>query len=320
MGKSGVGSAVRHQEQMMTRCSLPLTESWKEASAVHINTVLPDSAAAAYIAGKQGKKVVCYGHSTMEDFRNSFIGSNQAAPLFKEWICRLYSMGDVILTPTEYAKRLLSGYGISKPIHVITNGVDTSFFHPDRKAGERFRQRFSIPRERKVVMSAGHLIRRKGIFTFLETAARMPDVRFIWFGGGNWWAVPGEVKRAMAQKPDNVLFPGYVEPDVLREAYCGTDAFAFFSWEETEGIVVLEALASGIPVVVRDIPVYEDWLQKDVHVRKASGEKEFSRELEGMLFGENSAMIRKGRELSEEHSIERAGMRLKKIYRLEGLD
>lgn len=148
----------------MTRCSLPLTESWKEASAVHINTVLPDSAAAAYIAGKQGKKVVCYGHSTMEDFRNSFIGSNQAAPLFKEWICRLYSMGDVILTPTEYAKRLLSGYGISKPIHVITNGVDTSFFHPDRKAGERFRQRFSIPRERKVVMSAGHLIRRKGIF------------------------------------------------------------------------------------------------------------------------------------------------------------
>ncbi len=56
MGKSGVGSAVRHQEQMMTRCSLPLTESWKEASAVHINTVLPDSAAAAYIAGKQGKR------------------------------------------------------------------------------------------------------------------------------------------------------------------------------------------------------------------------------------------------------------------------
>ena len=39
-----------------------------------------------------------------------------------------------------------------------------------------------------------------------------------------------------------------------------------------------------------------------------------------MLFGENSAMIRKGRELSEEHSIERAGMLLKKIYRLEGLD
>ena len=39
-----------------------------------------------------------------------------------------------------------------------------------------------------------------------------------------------------------------------------------------------------------------------------------------MLFGENSAMIRKGREFSEEHSIERAGMRLKEIYRLEGLD
>lgn len=94
--KSGVGSAVRHQEQMLSETGAPVTEHWKEATAVHINTVFPDSFLAAYLAKKQGKKVIYYGYSTMEDFRNSFIGSNRMAPLFKKWICRCYEMGDVI--------------------------------------------------------------------------------------------------------------------------------------------------------------------------------------------------------------------------------
>ena len=78
-----------------------------------------------------------------------------------------------------------------------------------------------------------------------------------------------DVKRALRKKPENVRFAGYVEPGELKEAYCGADAFAFFSQEETEGIVVLEALACQAPVVVRDIPVYEDWLTDGVQVCKA---------------------------------------------------
>ena len=45
-----------------------------------------------------------------------------------------------------------------------------------------------------------------------------------------------------AAKSENVIFAGYVEAEELRNAYCGADAFAFFSYEETEGIVVLEHL------------------------------------------------------------------------------
>ena len=105
----------------------------------------------------------------------------------------------------------------------------------------------------------------------------MPDTLFVWFGGGNSWAVPRDVKRALRNKPDNVLFAGYVEPRELKEAYCGADAFAFFSYEETEGIVVLEALACEVPVVVRDIPVYEGWLEDGVQVYKATDTKNFGK-------------------------------------------
>ena len=73
VAKSGVGSAIRHQEKMLRAAKVTVTDVWKEADIVQINTVLPDSPLVARRARRQGKKVVYYGHSTMEDFKNSFI-------------------------------------------------------------------------------------------------------------------------------------------------------------------------------------------------------------------------------------------------------
>ena len=87
--KSGVGKAIEHQEKMLNAVEAPRAARWKEATVVHMNTVFPDSVIAAFIAKMQKKKVIYYGHSTMEDFKNSFIGSNLAAPIFKKWICFL---------------------------------------------------------------------------------------------------------------------------------------------------------------------------------------------------------------------------------------
>ena len=317
--KSGVGSAVCHQEQMLRMTGAPLTDSWHDADVVHINTVFPDSVLAAYAARRQKKKVVYYGHSTMEDFRNSFTGSNLSAPYFKKWLCFCYGMGDVVLTPPEYSRRILSGYLIQRPLYAITNGVDTDFFRPDPEAGRRFRKKYRIPKEKKVVISAGHLIPRKGIFDFLQIASEMPDTVFIWFGGGNWWAVPQEVKRAVRRKTENVIFAGYVERRDLKDAYCGADAFLFCSQEETEGIVVLEALSCGIPVIVRRIPVYEGWLRENVHVFKAAGVKEFRSRLESICAGRCLDLTAAGRKLAEEHSLFLTGMRLDEIYQLEEL-
>lgn len=110
--KSGVGKAIEHQEQMLRHANIPIACSWKEASVIHINTVLPDSPFVAKLAHLQGKKVIYYGHSTMEDFKNSFKGSNFFAPLFKKWLCFCYRQGDVIITPTLYSKRILQSYRI----------------------------------------------------------------------------------------------------------------------------------------------------------------------------------------------------------------
>lgn len=149
VAKSGVGSAIRHQEKMLRAAKVTVTDVWKEADIVQINTVLPDSPLVARRARRQGKKVVYYGHSTMEDFKNSFIGSNLAAPLFKKWIRHCYRQGDVVITPTEYSRELLMKYDLHREIYALTNGVDTEFFHKTEQAGGRFRIFFHLPVDKK---------------------------------------------------------------------------------------------------------------------------------------------------------------------------
>ena len=318
VGRSGVGQAIRHQAECLSRCGLPVTDRFApDTDAVHINTVLPDAVVTALLARLRGRKVVWYGHSTMEDFRGSFRGSDLLAPLFRRWLTFCYGLGDVVLTPTPYSRRLLAGYGLRKPVYSLSNGVDVDFFHPDAAAKDTFRKRYHLGANEKTVISVGHTIARKGLPEFLELARRMPDVRFLWFGWTDPRLVPAAITRAIRNAPPNVLFPGFVDRERLREAYQGADVFAFLSHEETEGIVVLEALACGIPTVLRDIPVYDGWLEDRKTVYKASNPGEFQRIVMDLLAGTLPDLTAAGRQAAEDRSLEAVGERLKDIYRKE---
>ena len=183
VGRSGVGQAIRHQRECLRRAGIETASHWTaDAAAVHVNTVLPDSVLTALLARLRGKRVVWYGHSTMEDFRGSFKGSDAMAPLFRQWIRFCYGLGDVVLTPTEYSRRLLEGYGLKRPVYSISNGVDTDYFRPDPAAREAFRRRYGLEEGARTVISVGHTIARKGLPEFLELARRIPSARFFWFG------------------------------------------------------------------------------------------------------------------------------------------
>ena len=98
-GKSGVGRAMEHQARALQNAGIPYThDPGEDYNIVQLNTVFPDSLWMGLKARMQGKKVVYYGHSTMEDFRNSFTGSNLAAGLFKRWIKRCYAVSYTHLT------------------------------------------------------------------------------------------------------------------------------------------------------------------------------------------------------------------------------
>ena len=316
--RSGVGQAVLHQQQMLDRVGIETTSRWSEpAEAVHLNTIFPDSLLAGLLAHGEGRKVVYYGHSTMEDFQNSFRGSNTLAPLFRRWIVHCYNCGDVVITPTEYSKGILESYGIRKPIYSLSNGIDTEFFAPSEERRAAFRRKYGLSPEEKAVLSVGHYIERKGLPDFIELARRLPQVRFFWFGYTNPNLIPENIRSAIRNAPENLCFPGYVDRSELRDAYCGCDLFAFLSKEETEGIVVLEALSCGISTVVRDIPVYRDWLENGVNVYKASDTGGFEETIRALLSGGLPDVTEAGRRVAQARNLSAVGERLREIYRRE---
>lgn len=320
VAKSGIGQAVLHQKKALEKVGIRVAaKPEKGTKIIHINTIFPDSLLVCMIAKRQGKKVIWYAHSTMEDFKASFCGSDLLAPLFKRWICFCYSMGDIIITPTAYSRQLLLRYGLKKTIYHLSNGVDTDFFHRDAVCGERFRAKYHIGKEEKVVISVGHMIERKGILDFIALAKQMPEVRFFWFGHTDSKLIPSHVKTAMKHAPDNLTFAGYVSQNELKDVYCGADVFAFLSKEETEGIVVLEALACGIPTILRDIPVYDGWLQNGKQVYKVRSVSDCMEKVQEIFAKDHTLLVENGRKTAESRSLERVGKRLQTIYRRTGM-
>lgn len=226
--KSGVGQAILHQKRALEKVGMPYTMDEKEAyDIVHINTIFPDSFFMSRKAHRKGKKVIYYAHSTQEDFKNSFYGSNLFAPLFRRWIMRCYNTGDILITPTAYSKKLLEGYGIEKRIYPLSNGIDLSYFTKDMASRHQFRKKYGFQSTQKVIISVGHYINRKGIVDFVELAKKMPQYQFIWFGHTPLSTVPKEVRTAVTTKLPNLHFPGHATQEELKEAYSGSDLFLF---------------------------------------------------------------------------------------------
>ena len=313
--KSGVGRALFHQLKAAELNGISLAAGFDDADVVHINTVFPNSVYAAFKSKIKGIPLVYHAHSTREDFRNSYIGSNLVADLFKEWIKFCYSLGDVIITPTEYSKKLLKGYGIKKPIYAVSNGIDLDDYQPTKEKAKSFREKYGIADDEKVIVSAGLLIKRKGITDFAKLAARMPEYKFIWFGSANLKYVGTEVRRAIKQKAPNLIFAGYVSKPELQEALSGADLFLFPSLEETEGIVVLEALAMKIPVLIRNIPVYKGWLENKKSAYMANDLDEFEALARGILEKKLPDLTEKGYEVICQKSLKKTGQQLIEVYR-----
>ncbi|MBF0775200.1 glycosyl transferase family 1 [Streptococcus azizii] len=263
--KSGIGRALYHQMEALDLAGIPYTtDLLGDYDVVHINTYGPRSWLLLQAAKRRGKKVILHGHSTMEDFRNSFIGSNLLAPLVGKYLASMYQQADFVITPSDYSKKLIQGYGVTTPIVAVSNGIDLDKYQKDPRKEAIFREHFGLAADQPVVVCAGLYFRRKGIEEFVQVAERMPHIRFIWLGSVNKWIIPSYIRKIVnGDHPENVSFPGYFKGAVFQGAMSGADAFFFPSYEETEGIVVLEALASHQQVVLRDIPVYEGWIDEN---------------------------------------------------------
>ncbi len=158
----------------------------------------------------------------------------------------------VVVTTRTYAATSRSVWRYN-PV-VIPNAVDTHRFNPDVD-GMVVRTRLKIPPDRPVALLVGRIVAHKGIEHFIEASRYMPGVQFLIAGEGTHL----EGMEHLAQRlgvADRVRFLGRVSEENLPRVYAACDLFVLPSVSRLEafGIVALEAMATGKPVVVADIP------------------------------------------------------------------
>ena len=313
--KSGLGKAIKHQMKALEYANVEYTRNLKDDyDIIHINFYGPKSYYLAKKARKNGKKVVYHAHSTEEDFRDGFIFCKQISPLFKKWLIKCYNLGDVIVTPTPYSKRLLEGYGIKKKIYAISNGIELGLFKKGEEAGKRFRKKYNYKKDDKVIIGIGLYIRRKGIVDFVELAKRCPEYKFIWFGYSPLAAATEDVRKAVNTKLDNLVFAGHVPQQTIKDAMNGCDIYLFPTLEETEGIPIIEACACQTTAVIRDIPIFEEMLEDGKNVYKAKTLDEFEEKIRGIMEGKLPKIGKNAYKIAEERDIKRVGEQLKQVY------
>lgn len=156
-----------------------------------------------------------------------------------------------VIAPSSAMKNALETYGVTSPVHIIPTGIRMADFADCD--GPAFRARHGIAPARPVMAYVGRVAFEKNIDFLLrvtEAVRRdLPDVLFVIAGEG---PARAKLERAVVQRglADTVRFVGYLERKTeLPACYCAADAFVFASKTETQGLVLLEAMALGVPVV-----------------------------------------------------------------------
>jgi len=312
----GHAQSVTNQREIMDRRGVEYTtEPTLDADLLHLNNMGPKSIYYARQASRHGVPALVHAHQTAEDFRESFAFSNLLAKPMRPYLEYAYSLADHLVCPSEHNREVIEGYA-DAPKTVISNGFDPEALAGFEELREEYLDRYDL--DPPVVFNVGHVIKRKGLATFVETARAMPDLDFVWFGylnpaGGELDRLlkSRDTKRLVESAPDNCTFTGYIED--VRGGFAAGDIFFWPSKNENEGIALLEAMGCGKPLVIRDIPTY-DWLEDGTHCLKATGD--FEAELDAMRdpalrerIGANAAAK------SEEFTIESVGDDLVELYR-----
>lgn len=136
-------------------------------------------------------------------------------------------------------------------LHVFRNGVDLERFHPEEPSLAR--KKLSLPDDRKILLSVGHLVERKGHHIAIEALGKLPENVFLVIAGSGPERQYLEGLASELGVTDKVRFTGQLENSELRSWYSAADALVLCSSREGWANVLLESMACGTPVIATNI-------------------------------------------------------------------
>ena len=226
----------------------------ERSDLVHIQTPFLAHYAGLTLARERGVPVVATCHTYFEDYLHHYmplLPGFAGAWLARTVMTRQLNAVDAVVSPSEPVRRRLLEYGVTRPIHVIPTGMTEDRFVPG--SPQRFREQFGFAPEQRIVLNVGRVAHEKNLGFLLrmfQLVARR-DARAVLVIAGE-----GPARRALQAEAEKLgigprtRFIGNLDRETtLNDCYAAADAFVFASRTETQGLVLLEAMAQSRAVV-----------------------------------------------------------------------
>jgi 1,2-diacylglycerol-3-alpha-glucose alpha-1,2-galactosyltransferase len=180
---------------------------------------------------------------------------------FVSWgLKKVYKYADVCIAPSPMVEKVLRDICPEIKVVKIFNFVNAEIWKRTEDMRIKGRKLLELSDNDFVVLGVGQLQQRKGVDDFLDIADAIPEARFVWAGGRPFGILSEgmvRINERFRKAGSHVTLAGQVELNLMPFIYAASDMMIFTSHQETFGLAPLEAAASGIPVIFRDIPVYE---------------------------------------------------------------
>lgn len=209
---------------------------------VHVANPVVLGAGGVYYARRNGVPLVASHHTDLLAYARHY-GLGFAGGLGRGYLRMLHNRAAVNLCSSEAAGEELARGGVER-VRVWPHGVDARGFHPGR-ASEAWRAKLSRGNPGDtLLLSVGRLAPEKGIEGLKAVLGEIPGTRLALVGDG---PARGTLEREFAGTP--TVFTGFLHGEELAAAYASSDIFLFPSITDTLGLAMVEAQASGLPVV-----------------------------------------------------------------------
>ncbi|MCL1813709.1 MAG: glycosyltransferase [Treponema sp.] len=230
-----------------------------EPDVVHVNTEFSIGHIGFSYARKRGLPAVYTFHTIWEDYVANYF------PIIPEYLLRfaarhylknLIKRSDLVIVPTAQIEDKVKNYHIKKEIRQLPTGIDPDMFRHSAKEIEKFKhlmeEKYPAIRGKRILLFAGRVTKEKNISfiiqLFPELLEKHPDLVLMIAGSGPWQ--DNYMEEALDNGVgDNCVFTGYLEREELSLVYAFSRIFVMPSLTETQGLVTIEAMLSGIPVV-----------------------------------------------------------------------
>ncbi len=296
--------------------------SRKHFDVLHAHSPLTVGLLAYLTASTKNLPLIYTYHTSITDYTHylKVIGGTGVIRHAARWFSvTSTNLGDQIVVPSPKFHRLLIEQKVTKPIQVIPNGIDLSHFKAAKNPGS-FRQRLGIPTDVPILLSVGRVDPEKRldflIEAFTRIAERIPEAHLVFAGDGSS-RKKLEEQAAATKFSDRIHFLGMVNrvelPDLLHDA----TVFLSASTTEVHPISVIEAIASGLPLVAVDDEAFEGMIIEGENGHLTPLDVTAYADTLAALLVDAGRLERYGKrslELSEKYSIESQVRTLEHLY------